>query len=271
MSKRTLTDFFGSATNKKAKQSSSPRHKPVFIVCPGAGGVLPKDGNLEKQLGRLGRVVVIPKSTGYNGKIGCTQPGKGSSLNLNLSILSKQIRKEMDHASSEQNAPIVLVGQSFGCRLIVHWMSANHEVRKHPSIPVPWSSDATPDNYADMKQRIAAVLFFGYPLSHPTQDRSAALQRLPSNVRALFIMGTSDKQSLGDGLSQPAFEGVLKKTAATTEIVWIHRGNHAPPKPDQWGSTNLHAKIKTFVASSFVGVAALGNSGTASVVPAQHT
>lgn len=258
MSKRPLHGFFGGRSGgsgtKNAKSSASSTTstttgpKPIFIVCPGAGGVLPRDGTLESQLGRLGRVVVIPKNTGYNGKVGCTAGSKGS-LNANLSIMTNAISNEISD-TPDTNTPIILVGQSFGCRAIVHWMSANHEVRKHPSIPTPWSDDAMPENYNQLKARIACILCFGYPLAHATQDRSAALKRLPSDVRGLFVMGTSDKQSLGDGLSQTLFEGVLNETAATTDVIWIDRGGHSPPNSSKWTSADLNTKIKTFISRS---------------------
>ena len=104
---------------KKPKQSSTRTtndNAPIFIVCPGAGGVLPQEGTLEKQLALLGKVVVIPKSTGYSGMRGCLKPSK-EPLNKNLQILNDAIAKEVSHSESEQ--PIILVGQSFGCRLIV--------------------------------------------------------------------------------------------------------------------------------------------------------
>ena len=259
MSKRTLHGFFGAgasgAGSKKAKKSAASSTaaggpKPVFIICPGAGGVLPKDGTLESQLGRLGRVVVIPKSTGYNGKVGCTVGSKGS-LNGNLRILTDAIAREANDASVTAGTPIVLVGQSFGCRAIVHWMSGNHEVRKHPSIPTPWSDDtAKPDNYDALRGRIAGVLCFGYPLDHASQDRSAALKRLPADVRALFVMGTSDGQSLGSSLSQAKFEGVLDDTPASTQIIWIDRGGHSPPNSSKWTGASLNTKIKTFLDSA---------------------
>lgn len=256
MSKRTLHGFFGGGGGgKKAKSSSAASAnassadgpKPVFICCPGAGGVLPRDGTLESQLGRLGRVVVIPKSSGYNGKVGCTVGSKGS-LNVNLRIITDAVQREANDASVTASTPIVLVGQSFGCRAIVHWMSANHEVRKHPSFPTPWSDEtATPSNYDALRGRIAAILCFGYPLDHHQQDRSAALKGLPSDVRAMFVMGTSDKQSLGDGLSQSKFEGVLNATPATTSIIWIDRGGHSPPNSSKWTGAGLNTKIKTFL------------------------
>lgn len=252
MSKRTLHGFFGGGGGgKKAKSSSAASAnasadgpKPVFICCPGAGGVLPRDGTLESQLGRLGRVVVIPKSSGYNGKVGCTVGSKGS-LNANLRIITDAVQREVNDASVTASTPIVLVGQSFGCRAIVHWMSANHEVRKHPSIPTSWT--ATPSNYDALRGRIAAILCFGYPLDHHQQDRSAALKGLPSDVRAMFVMGTSDKQSLGDGLSQSKFEGVLNATSATTSIIWVDRGGHSPPNSSKWTGAGLNTKIKMFL------------------------
>ena len=254
MSKRTLHGFFGGGGGKKAKSSSAAASatasaggpKPVFLICPGASGVLPRDGTLESQLGRLGRVVVIPKSSGYNGKVGCTVGSKGS-LNANLRIITDAVQREVNDASVAAGTPIVLVGQSFGCRAIVHWMSANHEVRKHPSIPTPWDETATPSNYDALRSRIACVLCFGYPLDHHQQDRSAALKGLPSDVRAMFVMGTSDKQSLGDGLSQSKFEGVLDATPATTSIIWIDRGGHSPPNSSKWTGAGLNTKIKTFL------------------------
>ena len=266
MSKRTLHGFFGAgasgAGSKKPKKSAAAASsggasstaaggpKPVFIICPGAGGVLPKDGTLQSQLGRLGRVVVIPKSTGYNGKVGCTVGSKGS-LNGNLRILTDAIAREVNDASVAAGTPIVLVGQSFGCRAIVHWMSGNREVRKHPSIPTPWSDDtAKPDNYDALRGRIAGVLCFGYPLDHASQDRSAALKRLPADVRALFVMGTSDGQSLGSGLSQSKFEGVLDDTPASTHIIWIDCGGHSPPNSSKWTGASLNTKIKTFLGSA---------------------
>ena len=268
MSKRTLHGFFGAGTSgagsKKAKKSDAAAPsgagaaaaggpKPVFIICPGAGGVLPKDGTLESQLGRLGRVVVIPKSTGYNGKVGCTVGSKGS-LNGNLRIITDAIEREVNDASVTTGTPIVLVGQSFGCRAIVHWMSGNHEVRKHPSIPTPWSDDtAKPDNYDALRGHIASIICFGYPLDHASQDRSAALKRLPADVRALFVMGTSDSQSLGSGLSQSKFEGVLNDTPASTQIIWIDRGGHSPPNSSKWTGASLNTKIKTFLDAPFAG------------------
>ncbi|MGA0303481.1 MAG: hypothetical protein ACO3K3_05435 [Schleiferiaceae bacterium] len=276
MSKRTLHGFFGAgasgAGSKKAKKSAAAAAssgagstaKPVFIVCPGAGGVLPKDGTLQSQLGRLGRVVVIPKSTGYNGKVGCTVGSKGS-LNGNLRIITDAIEREANDASVAAGAPIVLVGQSFGCRAIVHWMSGNHEVRKHPSIPAPWADDAAkPDNYDALRGRIAGVLCFGYPLDHASQDRSAALKRLPADVRALFVMGTSDGQSLGSGLSQSKFEGVLNDTPASTQIIWVDRGGHSPPNSSKWTGASLNTKIKAFLDSApFAGAGKALGTGAA--------
>ena len=64
----------------------------------------------------------------------------------------------------------------------------------------------------------------------------------------MFVMGTSDKQSLGDGLSQSKFEGVLNATPATTSIIWIDRGGHSPPNSSKWTGAGLNTKIKTFLS-----------------------
>ncbi|CAB9525476.1 expressed unknown protein [Seminavis robusta] len=238
--KRLMTDFFGGGKTKKTKTSAT-----VFLVCPGAGGVLPKDGTLEAQLGRMGRVAVIPKSTGYNGRNGCVA-GSNGSLNQNLQIVNDHIAQE---AASSNDDEIVLVGQSFGCRAIVHWICGNHEVRTHPSIPVPWSDDATPDNYQELRHKIQKVVFFGYPLDHAKQDRSAALKLLPENVRACFVIGTSDKLALGDKLNQEGIKETVESTLATTQIIWVEKGGHGPPNEKTWTGMNLNKQLEDFLSA----------------------
>ena len=153
--KRFLTGPGGSS--KKAKDEAP---EPTFVIAPGAGGKLPQDGALEVwspalvfadavrallvctglslsrpltrctppllqqgQLAILGRVILVKSGEDckYAGMRGVTASKK--ALSPNLHCLHAAIAK-----AAKREGPIFLVGQSFGCRLVVHWLAKNSEV-----------------------------------------------------------------------------------------------------------------------------------------------
>ncbi|KAJ1460128.1 hypothetical protein M885DRAFT_585407 [Pelagophyceae sp. CCMP2097] len=152
------------AVKRKADRDESPskktrstdRLRPTFVIAPGAsGGVCP---DLREVLGRMGKVVGLTKWAG----------NFPSQMNANVALLEKAALDARAGGDA-----MVLVGHSFGCRVVAELMA----------------KDAS----------FTVALFESYPLYGPSVPKTAALDRvapllrLRPEARVCFFSGARDE------------------------------------------------------------------------------
>lgn len=155
-----------SAAASSAGSSASSSSRPVFLLSAGAGGVLPKDSPVE-WLEQVGKVVcpAIPGQKGYDETIGIIRGGNGCKP----ATLKRYHHAVEKVAEDHPGRDVWLVGQSFGNRLAVHYLTGTTAVNtartpENPVVaPAPWAGKPDPPS------SVRGMICLGYPLHHATQ------------------------------------------------------------------------------------------------------
>lgn len=184
--KRKSADEDGGPSKKQA------RVKPTFIVCPGASG-----GDcdlLTSALGTLGRT--------------CTIAGRKwvgnfpSQMSSNVSLVEDAARE----AAADSEGPVVLVGHSFGCRVIAALLVKHAKERSLPERVV--LGGAVLESYP----------LYGDSAPKPTTDRAAQIRALPEECQVLFLSGANDpfldRRKKWRGAEAPAGKAALTQVLA---------------------------------------------------------
>lgn len=160
--RRKPTDDAGPDDAKK-----QARVRPTFVVAPGASG-----GDcalLSAALGTLGRTCTIA-----GGKWAGNFP---SQMGANVALVEAAASRA---AADAPDAPVVLVGHSFGCRVVAALLVKHAAARDLPANVV--LDGAVLESYP----------LYGDSPPKPTTDRAAAARALPAEAKVLFLSGAND-------------------------------------------------------------------------------
>ena len=196
----------------KRKASNAPT-KAVFIICPGASSKLPTE--LKDALKPLGLTRVLPKWKGI----------MPSHVDANINLVLELCRTTADELPDRK---IVLVGHSFGTRVIVTLLTKIRDGQLAESIP-------------DSLQLDRAILesypLYGPSKPKPTTDRAVTLETAPDNLRCLFFSGEKDefldrrknwRNDANDNIGGAALKEVVARMPSSDlcTVVLVPEGKH---------------------------------------------
>lgn len=227
---------------------------PVFFLVAAARGVLPKDKPNEEPvnhatlLRRLGEVVgpAIEGPTFISGAAGAS-PKKLEALQEHLAKVAIQF----------PGRGIVMVGHSFGCRLITHYLCGQSQHNKSESGLQPFSRAALPPF-------VLGAICCGYPMiaasEVKTEQRKSVILALQNNedTNILFLSGEKDK------LTGNLADVVATSPAADNlQVHFVPGGKHnvfeTPKKNRAQATKELLGVIKTWVHKRQAAVTARKN------------
>jgi len=218
------------------KQAKKPR--PVFVVAPGAGGG--DCAQLTSALATMGRCVPI----GHGGRWMGNSP---KNLDANVELVEAAAQKAADVADA---GPVILVGHSFGCRVVAELLARQAADKTLPDAVV-----------------VGGAILESYPLygpKPPTEgtDRAAQIAALPSGSKVLFVSGSKDEfldRSTGkdawrgadDATGPAALEAVVAEASCAATFEFVQGAKHnafSAPKSSQDSSRRaIIAAIKMHV------------------------
>ncbi len=199
----------GDATATSAAASRPPT--AVLVFAPGAGGATANAMRaLHVQLEARGMAVwrCDDQTMGAGERRWVTQnAGHTGNLSHVLAVTARA-------AAAHPNVPLVLIGASFGCRVLAELLSS-----RRAELPATAVADA--------------VVCCGFPLHAPGKPegadprRAAHLLSLPSATRVLFVQGADDEFLGVRGMQ--ALHDVRGRMAARSEVHVVACGEHTVP------------------------------------------
>lgn len=221
------------------EQPTTPPKKVVFVLCPGASSREPTE--LKTALQALGTARVLSKWKG-------TMP---THLNANVDLVLSMCN---DVAKEFPDRSILLVGHSFGTRIIVTLLSEIDAGKRKVGSDVP---ETLLTEYAILE----SYPLYGPGKPSPSTDRAATLQKAPASLRCLFVSGDKDdfldRRKNWRGVDAKIGEEALMEVVSSmpsfniSQIVMIPDGKHnalnaAKTKKEQVATTFQNA-VRSFV------------------------
>ena len=221
---------------RKAPDGAADKVRPTFVVCPGAGGG--DCAALTQALATFGKTTTIA-----NGKWAGNFP---SQMGANVQLVVDAARR-----AAADGAPVILVGHSFGCRVVAELLTSE-------AVPKPSGVQRLPSNVITSGAVLESFPLYGPSPPKPSTDREVSIRNLPSQSKILFLSGAKDefldrsKQwRSGQPVGEAALRAVLQQSQCDATVVMVDSARHAAfkvakAKSDTVRRSNI-AAIKTHV------------------------
>jgi dienelactone hydrolase len=197
---------------RKAPADAVPKVRPTFVVCPGAGGG--DCAPLTQALATFGKTCTIDR-----GRWAGNFP---SQMGANVQLVVDAARR-----ASTDGAPVILVGHSFGCRVVA-------DLLKSEAVPTPSGIQRLPANVVTSGAILESYPLYGTSPPKPATDREAALRSLPPKCRVLFLSGAKDEfldrarqWRSGQSVGEAALKAVLAESPCDATIVMVAGARHS--------------------------------------------
>ena len=156
---------------KRKAPDGADKVRPTFVVCPGAGGG--DCAALTQALATFGKTTTIA-----NGKWAGNFP---SQMGANVQLVVDAARR-----AAADGAPVILVGHSFGCRVVAELLTSE-------AIPKPSGVQRLPANVITSGAVLESFPLYGPSPPKPSTDREVSIRNLPSGSKILFLSGAKDE------------------------------------------------------------------------------